>query len=92
MVLIPLFQCEISPPATRGFLVSQHGEAKAIISFMLRHINEFIRCCACLRVLCSRLGWVWFFLLHQSGFSMALSALSSMLMAIGYALSHTLDT
>lgn len=25
MVLIPLFQCEIAPPAARGFLVSQHG-------------------------------------------------------------------
>ncbi|OAG33838.1 hypothetical protein AYO21_12057 [Fonsecaea monophora] len=25
MVLIPMFQCEISPPAQRGFLVSQHG-------------------------------------------------------------------
>ncbi|CRG88849.1 hypothetical protein PISL3812_05884 [Talaromyces islandicus] len=25
MVIIPLFQCEIAPPAARGFLVSQHG-------------------------------------------------------------------
>ncbi|KAJ5080813.1 general substrate transporter [Penicillium angulare] len=25
MVLVPLFQSEIAPPATRGFLVSQHG-------------------------------------------------------------------
>lgn len=26
IVLVPLFQAEIAPPAARGFLVSQHGE------------------------------------------------------------------
>lgn len=26
IVLIPLFQAEIAPPAARGFLVSQHGK------------------------------------------------------------------
>jgi hypothetical protein len=30
MVLIPLFQCEIAPPAARGFLVSQHGLFKLL--------------------------------------------------------------
>jgi hypothetical protein len=31
VVLVPLFQSEIAPPATRGFLVAQHGKlAKSV--------------------------------------------------------------
>lgn len=35
IVLIPLFQAEIAPPAARGFLVSQHGR------FLLNNDQEF---------------------------------------------------
>lgn len=28
VTLVPLFQAEIAPPASRGFLVAQHGEAR----------------------------------------------------------------
>lgn len=30
VVLVPLFQSEIAPPATRGFLVSQHGRLSSL--------------------------------------------------------------
>lgn len=74
MVLVPLFQSEIAPPATRGFLVSQHGK-HFISSLSLEYFTDVTRCCCCLWLLSSRLDRVWLLLFDNACVPMALPAL-----------------
>src|SRR6266536_1353254 len=66
-ILVPLFQSEIAPPATRGFLVSQHGMVDSSFlyqGFGCTNFNHWCRSCSWLFAGC--LDRICFLLLNQS--------------------------
>lgn len=81
VTLIPIMQAEISPPASRGFLVGQHGRIASLVYARVFFLTKR-RLCSCGRLHVCRLGRLRLLFFGKFRFSMAISTVRRVLLAV----------